>query len=109
MQVKKLSCKRAPSGDKDKMDKTTDKPPKCKVALMKEKVKDQKKDQQPTQSDEVTEIQDTEAEADTSKMDTDEELLYSNDDSLPGPFPLSQPKKFDTKNPVDIPKKPHNK
>ena len=32
---------RVPSGDKDKTDKTTDKPPKCKVALMKEKVKDQ--------------------------------------------------------------------
>ena len=57
-----------PSGDKDKMNKTTDKPPKCKVALMKKKVKDQ----QPTQSDEVTKIWDTEAEADTSKMDTDE-------------------------------------
>ena len=102
---KKLSHKRAPSGDKDKMDKTTDKSPKHKVALIKENVKDQ----QPTQSDEVTEIQDTEAEADTSKMDTDKELLYSDDDSLPDPFPLSQPKRFNTKNPADIPKKPHNK
>ena len=101
---KKPSHKRAPSGDKDKTDKTTDKPPKCKAAPMKEKVKDQ----QPTQSDNVTEIQDTEAEADTSKMDTNKELLYSDDDSLPDPFPLSQPKKFYTKNPADIPKKPHN-
>ena len=101
----KLSCKRAPSVDKDKMDKTTDKPPKCKAALKKEK----EKNQQPTQSDEVTKIWDTEAEADTNKMDTDKELLYSYDDSLLDPFPPSQPKKFDTKNPADISKKPHNK
>ena len=83
------------------------------------------RDQQPTQSDEVTEIQDaeaeatqsdevtkiwdTEAETDTSKMNTDKEILYSDDDSLPDLFPLSQPKKFDTKNPAYIPKKPHNK
>ena len=72
---------------------------------MKKKVKDQ----QPTQSDEVTKIWDTEAEADTSKMDTDEELLYSDYDSLLDPFPLSQPKKFETLNPADISKKPHNK
>ena len=100
---KEPSHKRVPSGDKDKMNKTTDKPPKCKAALEKEK------DEQPTQSDEVTEIWDTEAEADTNKMDTNEELLYSDDDSLPDPFPPSQPKMFNTKNPADIPKKPHNK
>ena len=92
---KKPSHKRVPSGDRDKTDKTTNKPPEHKAAPMKEKVKDL----QPTQSDEVTEIWDT--EADTSKMDTDKELLYSDDDSLP--------KKFNTKNPADIPKKPHNK
>ena len=102
---KKPSCKRAPSGDKDKMDKTTDKPPKCKVAPTKKKVKDQ----QPPQCDEVTEIQDTEAEAATRKMDTDEELLYSNDDSLLDPFPPSQPKQFETINPADISKKPCSK
>ena len=89
---KKPSHKRVPSGDKDKMDKTPDKPQKCKAALKKEK----EIDQQPTQSDEVTKIRDTEAEADTTKMNTDKELLYSNDDSLPDPFSLSQPKKFDT-------------
>ena len=72
---------------------------------MKKKVKDQ----QPPQRDEVTKIQDTEAEAAVSKMDTDEELLDSDDDSLPDLFPLSQPKQFETLNPADIPKKPHSK
>ena len=88
-----------------KMDKTTDKPPKCNVAPTKKKVKDQ----QPTQRDEVTKIQDTEAEAATSKMDTEEELLYSDDDLLPDPFPPSQPKQFKTINPADIPRKLHSK
>ena len=93
---KKLSHKRVSSGDKDQMDKTTDKTPKCKVALMKGKVTDQQKDQQPTQSNEVTKIWDTSLLCDTSKMDTNEELLYNDDDSLPDPSPLSQPKKFDS-------------
>ena len=102
---KKLSHKKVPSGDKDKMDNTTDKPPKCKVAIMKKKVKDH----EPPQCDEVTEIRDTEAEAATSKMDTEEELLDSDDDLLLDPFPPSQPKQFKTINQVDIPKKPCSK
>ena len=72
---------------------------------MKKKVKDQ----QPPQRDEVTKIWDTEAEAAASKMDTSEELLDSNDDSLSDPFPLSQPKQYETFNPADIPKKPCSK
>ena len=73
---------------------------------MKKKVKDQ----QPPQRDEVTNICDTEAaEAAASKMDTDEELLDSNDNLLSDLFPLSQPKQFKTLNPADIPKKPHSK
>ena len=103
--VKKLSHKRAPSGDKEKMDKTSDKPPKCKMAPTKEKVQDQ----EPPQCDEVTGIWDTEAEAATSKMDTDEELHYSNYDSLLNSFPPSQPKQFKTINPADVPKKPCSK
>ena len=55
---------------------------------MKKKVKDQ----QPPQRDEVTDIWDTEAEAAASKMDTDEELLDSNDNLPSDLFPLSQPK-----------------
>ena len=102
---KKPSPKRGPSGDKEKSDKTPDRLPKCKMAPTKNKVQDQ----EPPQHDEVTEIRYTEAEAATSKMDTDEELCYSDDDSLPDPFPPSQPKQFKTINPADIPKKPHSK
>ena len=98
---KKPSCKRAPYGDKDKMDKTIDKPLKCKATPTKKKAKDQEPPQR-----EVTEIWDTEVVAATSKMDTEEEPLDSDDDCLPDPFPPSQPKQFESMNPADIPKKP---
>ena len=101
---KKPSCKRAPSGDQDKTGKTADEPPKQKAA---------KKDnmEQPSQSD-VHEIQEPEkTPPDTSKVDTDDELPYSNydeDDSLPDPFPTSQQQEFETKNLTVIPWKTHN-
>ena len=101
---KKPSCKWAPSGDQDKTGKTADKPPKQKPA---------KKDntEQPSQSD-VHEIQELEkSPPDTTKLDTDSELPYSDyddDDSLLDPFHTSQQQEFETKNPTVIPRKTNN-
>ena len=101
---KKPSCKQAPSGDQDKSGKTTYKPPKQKAA---------KKDntEQSSQSD-VHKIQELEkSPPDTSKLDTDDELPYSNYDdnvSLLDLFPTSQQQEFETTNPTVILQKTHN-
>ena len=81
-----------------------DKPPKRKAAK-----KD--KTEQPSQSD-MHKIQELEKPPpDTSKLGTDDELLYrdyDDDDSLPDPFPTSQQHEFETKNPSVIPCNTHN-